>query len=99
MRARSMKIHGHKNEMVGLYTGLYDKDKNPLYSGDEIFVETRYGPRKCIVLWDRWDKRWRAMCSDSLWYNDLKKYESESYGMRYELQNDHCDRMLISKIL
>ena len=83
--------HGHKNCKIGIETGLLDRDKNVLLSGDKICMHP--DKRECIVLWDVEANCYRAFLCDSLWYGDLNPYDASCYGKCYDMNMDNGGRM------
>lgn len=80
-----------KNERIGLPTGLFDKNKKEIHTGDFIRYFCPDWEWKGIVLWHNEEKAFGIFMG--CWYLDKNIYDSRCYGKFIKIPKDNGMRM------
>lgn len=89
-----LKIPKSKNEKIGLFTGLFDINNNPIYSGDYVrLISCPYyvGP----VMWNRYQDSWGIFMRHKD-YSDL--LNPDNYAKFIPIHSDNGMRMNLIKV-
>lgn len=59
---------------VGIFTGLYDKNNNPIYAGNYVLVDTKNDQYECIILFDKYSECYKPFIVDHIHYSHNDGY-------------------------
>ena len=87
-KIKRRKAPRHKNERIGLNTGLLDRNRNEIKTGDRVTLSNVY---EGVVLWHREYKEYGLFMG--CWYGDKNPYSYDSYGKYIRIPKDNGMRM------